>query len=54
MAESIHSRGSNTLCAITTNVIVIIGVLGFLYVGQQLSHVGSRMDTAIQSSTTSR
>jgi len=54
MAESTNSRGGNTLCAFATNFIVIIGVLAFVYIGSQMSHVGSRMDTAVHSSTTNR
>jgi hypothetical protein len=52
MAESINNRGGNILCLTTTYVIVIIGILAFLYVGQQIGHLDGRMDATIQSPKT--
>jgi hypothetical protein len=43
MAENISSR-SNTLYVLAANLIVVIGVVAFIYVGEQISH-GSRNPT---------
>jgi hypothetical protein len=36
MAES-TKRGNNTFCVVAANLIVVVGVLAFVYVGQQMS-----------------
>jgi hypothetical protein len=45
MAENIGSRG-NALYVLATNLIVVIGVVAFIYVGEQINH-GSRKATVV-------
>lgn len=50
MKESFNNRRTNAICVSTTYVIVIVGILAFLYFGQQeIGHLGSRIDAIIPS-----
>jgi hypothetical protein len=38
MAESTKRGSNNTFCVVAANLIVVVGVLAFMYIGQQMSH----------------
>jgi len=48
MAESMSSRSNSTRCVIAATIIVIVGIFGFAYVGQQMSHGSSKVTVAVE------
>ena len=52
MADKFSNRGSNIVCSFVTNVIVVVGVLAFMYFGQQMSHGIGKSAFAVDNSKT--
>jgi len=40
---------NNNLCVVATNLIVAVGILGFAYVGHQVSHGGGKINIMVES-----
>ena len=53
MAESNSVPTSNTLCLIAAILILLVGMCAFTYVGQQMRHGSSTVNTMILSPSSS-
>jgi CHASE1-domain containing sensor protein len=53
MAEDTNRR-SNSLSVLAANLIVVVGVAGFVYVGEQMSQRSNTANAATEASTASR